>query len=218
MNTLFIDCTCGKRLPVRKDLAGKRVRCPSCSAVLAVPVQTPPQSSQVTCGCGQPLSVPADLRGQQVRCPKCSQLISVPTNSPNPDVADPFANLDTPAGAPSPYTPPALKTPAKKPSAPRNEAGYRIYSEVPWIRKSGTNSLFMILHMITCGAIPLLLVTCVVLVTGHVYYNQKEPNGALKVWSPANTIVAFLLLIPSIFVIGTFGVGFVGGFLRALAR
>lgn len=94
---------------------------------------------------------------------------------------------------------------------------YTDYSEVPWIRQSGTNSVFLVLHLLTCGAIPFLLVTCVVLVTGNVYYNRKESDGSLKVWSPANKVIAFLLLIPSLLVIGAFGVAFIGGLLRSLA-
>ena len=94
---------------------------------------------------------------------------------------------------------------------------YTKYAEVPWIRKSGTNSVLLILHLLTCGAIPFLLVTCIALVTGNVYYNQVESDGSLKAWSPANKVVAFLLLLPSVLMIGFFGVALIGGLLRSLA-
>lgn len=33
----ILDCTCGRRIVIKPEWAGKRVRCPSCSAVIAVP-------------------------------------------------------------------------------------------------------------------------------------------------------------------------------------
>ena len=216
MNKLSIDCTCGKRLSVSEGLEGKRVRCPGCSAVLTVNLKPPTQTSVLACRCGQPLRVPADSQGRQIRCPKCSEVMSIPTNSPMQDSADPFGNLDKPLSKLSPFTPPASKPLNKRASAPRTKSGYRNYSDVPWIRKSGAHHLCFILQFLTCFAIPFLLFTCVVLVTGPVYYNQKEPDGSLKKWSPANTVVAFLLLIPSLLVMVIFAVGFARGFMNAV--
>ena len=34
---ISISCECGKRMAVREDLTGKRVRCPECNAVVTVP-------------------------------------------------------------------------------------------------------------------------------------------------------------------------------------
>lgn len=77
----------------------------------------------------------------------------------------------------------------------------RAYSELPWYRKSGVNSVLMILHFLTCGFLPLLLITCLALVTGKIYYNEVDEQGKLKSWSVANKILAYaLLLIPLLFI------------------
>lgn len=49
--------------------------------------------------------------------------------------------------------------------------------------------------MLTCGFIPLTLWTCINLMTGDVYYNQKDADGYLKTWSNANKVVAVLIVI-----------------------
>jgi hypothetical protein len=38
---ILIDCACGKKLSIRAELAGKRVKCPACSAKLLAPVPAP---------------------------------------------------------------------------------------------------------------------------------------------------------------------------------
>ena len=83
-----------------------------------------------------------------------------------------------------------------------NMSKYSAYKDVPWLRKSGTNSVFLILHVLTLGFLPLLLITCIVLVTGEIYYKQSESNGTLKTWSKANKVVAFLLLLAPLILIG----------------
>jgi len=80
---------------------------------------------------------------------------------------------------------------------------YSDYRDVPWIRKPGTNSVFLVLHVLTLGFMPLIIVTCLVLVTGDIYYNKTDADGTLKVWSTANKVIAFLLLIPPLLVIAT---------------
>jgi len=62
--------------------------------------------------------------------------------------------------------------------------------------------MFLLLHAITFGLLPLLVITCLVLVTGDIYYNKADSNGTLKVWSKANKVVAFLLLLPPLIIIG----------------
>ena len=41
---LKIGCPCGKRLRVRDDQAGKRVKCPVCSAKIVLPGAAPPSA------------------------------------------------------------------------------------------------------------------------------------------------------------------------------
>jgi hypothetical protein len=91
---------------------------------------------------------------------------------------------------------------------------YTEYRRVPWLRKSGTNTMFIILHVFTLGVLPLLLVTCIVLATGDVYYNKVEPDGTLKKWSFANKVVAWLLLSPWILIAVVFLTALVAGFVR----
>lgn len=76
------------------------------------------------------------------------------------------------------------------------------YDDLPWYRKSGTNSFLMLVHVLTLGAIPLLLITCFALVTGNIYYDKADEQGHLKAWSGANRVIAFLLLLPPLLIIG----------------
>jgi hypothetical protein len=77
------------------------------------------------------------------------------------------------------------------------------YAEVPWYRRSATNTAFIILHLLTCGFIPFLLITCIVLLTGDIYYEELEPDGSLRKWSNANKIIAFVLLLGPVILIGS---------------
>jgi hypothetical protein len=86
------------------------------------------------------------------------------------------------------------------PPAPKGP--YRYYSDVPWLRKSGTNTVFLVAHLLTCGCLPLLLLTCIMLVTGDIYYNDVDVQGNLKTWSFANKVVAVLLLLFNVILFG----------------
>lgn len=79
---------------------------------------------------------------------------------------------------------------------------YTDYRDVPWLRKSGTNTAILVLHVLALGILPFLLITCFVLITGDVYYNKTAPDGTLAVWSKANKVIAFLLLLPPLILIG----------------
>lgn len=68
---------------------------------------------------------------------------------------------------------------------------YTDYKEVPFIRKSGINSLMIFFGLF----IPLLiLVPCYVLITGDVYENNYDKEGNLKKWSSANRYVAIFIV------------------------
>lgn len=79
---------------------------------------------------------------------------------------------------------------------------YSEYASVPWLRRSGTNSAFMVLHVLTFGVLPLLLITCIIFATGDIYYNQIESSGTLKTWSKANKVIVFALLLAPLVLIG----------------
>ena len=192
MNQLSIACPCGRQLTVCQGLSGQRAKCPKCNAVLAVETDSPtPQPLAATTPttmairmCGQPLSVPEKLHGRQVKCLNCSQLISMPAMSPSSVSEDPLGTVDatrtTSSADLSRYTSPGSTTQLAKPSVTRKSSGYRNYMGVPWYRKSGTNTGFILGHLLTCGVVPLLILTCIVLVTGNVYYHQADKTGSLK--------------------------------------
>ncbi|WP_145026015.1 zinc-ribbon domain-containing protein [Geobacter argillaceus] len=49
---------------------------------------------------------------------------------------------------------------------------YRSYSEVPWYRRSSVNSAFIIVGVGSKGVVPLTLITCYLVLTGKIYYNN----------------------------------------------
>ncbi|MBA4104809.1 MAG: hypothetical protein C0485_03545 [Pirellula sp.] len=91
---------------------------------------------------------------------------------------------------------------AKTPYILLHMSKYANYQDVPWLRKSGTNTTFLVLHLLTLGILPFLLITCLVLITGDIYYNKTDSDGTLAVWSKANKVIAFLLLLPPLLLIG----------------
>ena len=68
------------------------------------------------------------------------------------------------------------------------------YAQVPWYRRSSVNTAFIIIGFLTKGYLPLALVTCVLVLTGDVYYKEKDQHGALRKWSKANKFAAIILL------------------------
>ena len=93
--TVPVDCTCGQRFRANSDLAGKRVRCPSCGNSLTVPrPQTPgstgvQQAMVVACRCGQQFKAQPELAGRTVNCPSCGAGLQIPHVAPALD-SDPL--------------------------------------------------------------------------------------------------------------------------------
>jgi hypothetical protein len=89
--TIPVACTCGKRFRAKPELAGKRVRCPSCQSPIQIPsAETAAPASPpiaVTCQCGQRFRAPAHLAGKRVKCSVCQQPISVPDPQAAPQAA-----------------------------------------------------------------------------------------------------------------------------------
>jgi len=94
-------CSCGKRLRLPDNAAGKKARCPACGRVFelpaggaagaparaAVPDGVAPAGGGrivVTCRCGRRLSAPASAAGRQARCPACGEILSIPAPPPEP--------------------------------------------------------------------------------------------------------------------------------------
>lgn len=89
------QCACGRAINVKDDLAGKKIRCPNCKAIVnvpsaaaqpvqqvgAAPVVTPPADAKITVlctGCQNRLQVGVKFSGKNIRCPKCQAAIKVP--------------------------------------------------------------------------------------------------------------------------------------------
>ena len=72
---------------------------------------------------------------------------------------------------------------------------YSDYNEVPWHRKSGWNSFLILLSFLTRGFFPGTLLVCIFVLTGDVYYKEKDEHGNLKTWSWGNKVAATILLI-----------------------
>lgn len=68
---------------------------------------------------------------------------------------------------------------------------YQNYSIVPWYRKSGTNSWFILLGLFIP---PFIWVVAYMLATGDVFYNKTDNVGNLKKWSVANKVVAWIII------------------------
>jgi len=76
---------------------------------------------------------------------------------------------------------------------------YRDYSEVPWHRKSSSNTLLILLSFLTFGFVPGIPLVCLFVLTGDIYFDRRDKNGDLEKWSWGNKIVAIILLVLNVF-------------------
>lgn len=74
---------------------------------------------------------------------------------------------------------------------------YQNYNSVPWYRKSGISSWFVLLGLFS----PSLWIVMYALITGDIYYKEARQDGNLKKWSVANKLVAWIFLIPNMLII-----------------
>jgi serine/threonine protein kinase len=84
---ITVQCAqCGKRLTVSGKLAGKKVKCTQCTALIKIDSastvvaakETGGQKINARCGCGKQLMVGSHLAGKTIRCPSCSAPVKVP--------------------------------------------------------------------------------------------------------------------------------------------
>ena len=78
---IAFTCSCGKRLQAKPELAGKKVKCPGCQALVAIPAAKPTPSAAVTsltCKCGRKLQVKGAAPGKRVKCPGCQGIVQIP--------------------------------------------------------------------------------------------------------------------------------------------
>ncbi len=57
-----VECSCGRALRVRDDLAGKKIRCPGCQGVMTVPAASDDEEEAVTAAPPRPKAAPAKTR------------------------------------------------------------------------------------------------------------------------------------------------------------
>jgi hypothetical protein len=69
---------------------------------------------------------------------------------------------------------------------------YKSYEDVPWYRRSGPVGAITFLGL--CFG-PAILFSCIVVLTGEVYTNKKDPSGNLITWSVGNKVAAVIILI-----------------------
>jgi len=58
-------CKCGAKLKVKEELAGKKIKCPKCSAVFTLPVaQADRELISISCKCGKAFQAKASMAGK----------------------------------------------------------------------------------------------------------------------------------------------------------
>lgn len=97
-----VTCACGRTLRVRDGLAGRNVRCPTCSRPVAVPVPAPEPSPELA---APPLP-------SRITCPYCASEIA------STDARCPYCQED-PHTSPEPRKPSAAGRPSRGPVRPR---------------------------------------------------------------------------------------------------
>jgi len=70
---------------------------------------------------------------------------------------------------------------------------YEYYEDVPWYRRSGTASIFVLCGF--CLLPPLLWTVCVICLTGDIYNNKLDRDGYLTKWSSGNKVAAVIILV-----------------------
>ncbi len=74
----FTCKSCGQKLRVEEKHAGKRIKCPKCAGVGAVPENS--GKIRFHCeSCGQSIKVPTAYAGKKGKCPICETPIVVPS-------------------------------------------------------------------------------------------------------------------------------------------
>jgi len=80
------------------------------------------------------------------------------------------------------------------------------YDAIPWYRKSSYVSPITLLGL-CCG--PAILVVCIIVLTGDVYYDKRDGAGNLKKWGAANKVAAIIILglqvLVTAYQLGAFG-------------
>jgi hypothetical protein len=73
---------------------------------------------------------------------------------------------------------------------------YKTFDEVPWYRREPGALVFLLALLCT----PVILVLCVIALSGDVYRNAYDKDGNLITWGTGNKIAAVLILVIQLFV------------------
>ena len=95
--SILATCQCGASFRAKPELAGKRVKCPSCGHPFSVPrPEAAAAPIRVACRCGQAFQAKPELAGRRVKCPACGQPLTIPHPAGSHD-ADPLGVGDSSA-------------------------------------------------------------------------------------------------------------------------
>jgi hypothetical protein len=87
-------CQCRAKLKVKDELAGKKIKCPKCSAVFTLPVaQADRELISISCKCGKAFEAKASMAGKAFQCIACNRTVSIPAlRNTIQEEPDPFAS------------------------------------------------------------------------------------------------------------------------------
>ena len=72
-------------------------------------------------------------------------------------------------------------------------SSYKNYNDVPWHRRSSSLSFMLIIGVVCCA--PLIWASCIICLTGNVYYKTFNDDGSLATWLFANKIASIIVLL-----------------------
>jgi hypothetical protein len=95
---ILFNCHCGRRLRAPDELAGRKIRCPECKHVLAIPAPAAveetitaappspapahePEMVRFTCDCGEEMLAEREHAGKRTQCPACGAVLVIPAES-----------------------------------------------------------------------------------------------------------------------------------------
>ncbi len=183
MSISFCCPKCKTSFHVSDEHAGKRAKCKKCGAPLRIPslaaqAEALPLPERRTSG--------ADAHGREAASAE------LPRQTPE-SVPPPPVSLQTHA-----RPKPGASGSSSGRAIPVPEAAVSDYMRLPWFRKSGIMSILTAVSPFTscipvAGAIPILIV-CIALATGDIYYCHQARDGGLRIWHRANRLAAFGIL------------------------
>ncbi len=183
--SIFFQCpACSSSIRVPEHHAGKRARCTKCSTELRIPPLAP------QAGTSPPLEHPvADTGIRDQESPTATATRQASEGVPTPPLGLRTRDTQAPRGA------------TGQANIQDDSAAQRTvtdYTNLPWYRKSGIMSVLTGASIFTwcvpmVGAVPILIV-CIALAAGDIYYRRQDHDGGLRKWHRANRWAAFGIL------------------------